>query len=655
MDWPLRTRLLAAFVGVVGVGAVLTVPAGTILINTMVLREAQRRVDLALKTADDMLKRQLAEAEQASMDVAEQVAPSLSAKQRIDAQTLNDARAKRGYDYLHVADRESRIVATARGHAEGIEAADSAVVAEALASRKPAAGIGLMPLEALALEDRALADRARIEVLPTQRAKPGGPEKLDDVMVVEAASPVFGADGRLLGAVHLGTVVNRNFDFVDFVRENVFTVSTYRGRNLGTVTIFQHDVRIATNVKGPDGSRAVGTRVSAEVYDQVLGKGERWTGPAFVVDAWYLSAYEPLRDPESKIIGMLYVGVLKDRYDDMRNQATRLFIGITLLALAVAVALSSWLSTRLTRPLADLTGGAAEVARGNLDYQLSRTTRGGRDEIDRLTAAFNQMVAALRERDEQLRSSNKELQRTASELQHWVQNYLDILEFITHELKNQIAAMKINLLAVRDGYMGEIAQDQKEALSDVAQTIDRSEEMILNYLNLSRIEKGELQVRALPLQLEPDVVRPVLIDFRGRIDEKGMQVEIDLPDDLLVQADPSLLKIVYANLISNAAKYGRQKGTIRLSGERRGGMAELHVWNDGPGVPQEKIEELFRKFSRLAPPLDEQPGTGLGLFIAREIVRQHGGEIHAENAEGEWIDFVFTLPAPNMPREAPSR
>lgn len=647
MDWPLRTRLLAAFVGVVGVSAALTVPAVTILINRMVLREAQRRVDLALRTADGMLKRRLDDAKQASSGLGELVAPALSRKQAVEPKTLEDARRRGGYDFLHLVDPEGRVIAAARGHAPAADVRGSALVAEALRVGSPVAEVGIMPLERLALEDSALASRARIKILPTPHARPGGPAELHDAMVLEAAAPVIDADGVRRGAVHVGTVVNGNFDFVDSVRRNVFATTTYRGKNLGTVTIFQGDVRIATNVVGPGGNRAVGTRVSAEVYDEVLVEGERWTGPAFVVDSWYLSAYEPLRDLNGKIIGMLYVGVLKDRYDDMRNQAVRLFIGITLLALIVAVALGSWLSARLTRPLAGLTAGAAEVARGNLDYQLSQARPAERDEIDRLTTAFNQMVAALRERDEQLRSSNQELQSTADQLQQWVQNYLDILEFITHELKNQIAAMKINLLAVRDGYIGTISQDQRDALSDVAQTIDRSEEMILNYLNLSRIEKGELQVSARPLQLETDVVRPVLSDLRGRLEEKGMAVEVDLPEDLAAQADPSLLRIVYGNLISNAVKYGRRGGRVRVWGEQCGSEAELHVWNDGPGVPAGRLGELFRKFSRLTPPMDEQPGTGLGLFITREIVRRHGGDIRAETAEGEWIDFIFTLPVPH--------
>ena len=88
---------------------------------------------------------------------------------------------------------------------------------------------------------------------------------------------------------------------------------------------------------------------------------------------------------------------------------------------------------------------------------------------------------------------------------------------------------------------------------------------------------------------------------------------------------------------------------VRLSGKWDNGKADLHVWNDGPGVPPEQIDNLFKKFSRLQPPADseQKTGTGLGLFITREIIRRHGGDIHAESVYNEWIDFIFTLPVPD--------
>ncbi len=632
----LRVRLFAAFVGVVLVNGALTVLAGSVLIRRMVVAEAQRRVDLALSTADDMLRARLARTRQSASDVAAAVAASMSSDAVVDRADLERRRAETRQDVLHVIGPDGRVVAAAGSYSIGEAAPESPVLGRALKGESTA-GLSLLPLSALGEDNPTIRQRADIAILPTARAKPGGPRELEHAMALEGAAPIVDQSGVIRGAVRLATVLNGNFEFVDAVQGHVFTGATYGTKNLGTVTIFQDDVRIATNVLGPDGERAVGTRVSAEVYDRVLTRGDLWTGPAFVVDSWYISAYEPLYDLDGSIIGMLYVGVLKDRYDDMRTQAVRVFVGIGLLALVLAGFLAIWFAARLTRPLAGLTAGVEEVARGNLDYKLTPSDRGSEDEIGKLATAFGQMVAALRERDDQLRASNVELQQ-------WVQNYLDILGFITHELKNQIAAMTINLYAVRDGYVGQISDEQREALDDVAATIDHSQEMILNYLNLSRIERGEVQVRAQPLHVEDDVVRPVLASVRRALEDRGMELEIDIPPELTVRADPSLLRIVYTNLIANAVKYGREGGRVRLSARRGADMAELHVWNEGQGVPADKMGQLFRKFSRLHSSADDEPGTGLGLFITREIVRRHGGEIRAESSYGESIDFVFSLP-----------
>jgi len=316
-------------------------------------------------------------------------------------------------------------------------------------------------------------------------------------------------------------------------------------------------------------------------------------------------------------------------------------------AVAIGAFMGLYMAGRLSRRIQALTGAAVELEHGNLQARVPEPERARQDEVKRLQVIFNEMAAALQLRDEQLRRSHQQLEEASDQLQRWNQSYLATLEFITHELKNQIASAKLNLLAVRDGYVGALNAEQREALGDVVYTVNRTEEMLVNYLNLARIEKGELQVRARPVRIEPEVVAPVLKELKGRLAEKGMQVETDLPDDLITQADPSLLQTVYENLLTNATKYGRSGGQIKVWGKRLNGMLEMHVWNEGQGVAPDELDLLFGKFCRLAPPEQQERGTGLGLFIDREIVRKHGGEIRAESKFGEWIDFIFTLPRPD--------
>jgi two-component system NtrC family sensor kinase len=648
MDLPLRTKLLVCFLSVALLVGLLAVVVGSVQINEMVVGEAQRRVAVALKTARAVLQQRLDEGQKNCDVIADWITrqPELFGN-GVSQGVLEGLREKSGFDYLQVLDQEGVVVATARGDARGMKVADTPVVRAALKQGRAAAGTRLMTPRELSAESAQLASRAYVEVVPTARAKTGGPEEIREALVMEVAAPIIRPPGTITGVVRGGVVLTRNFGLVDFIRDSIFTQAVYKGKDLGTVTIFLRDVRVATNVMGPDDERAIGTQVSEEVHDKVLGRGETWIGPAFVVGSWYVSAYEPIRDPDKRTIGVLYVGVLKDRYDEMSRQVMAVFVAVLVAGLIVAVAVSTWLAGRLARPIMRLNHAAAQVAQGNLAYRLPEPTSARQDEVKRLTVSFNEMLAALGGRDEKLRHSNQDLERAAGELKRWNQNYLDTLEFITHELKNQVAAMKINLLALRDGYVGALSTDQEDALGDVLLAVNRTEEMILNYLNLSRIEKGELEVRTRPVQVEVDVVRPVLREIKARLDEKAMEVEVDLPEDLMVQADPSLLQIVYENLLSNAAKYGKDRGLVRIWGSRRDGWVELHVWNEGMGVPADQVGELFRKFSRLQPPGEQERGTGLGLFITREIVHKLGGEIRAESEDGRWIDFIFILPRPD--------
>jgi signal transduction histidine kinase len=126
-----------------------------------------------------------------------------------------------------------------------------------------------------------------------------------------------------------------------------------------------------------------------------------------------------------------------------------------------------------------------------------------------------------------------------------------------------------------------------------------------------------------------------------------MEVVNEVPEDLEVYADNTLLRVVYDNLISNAVKYGREGGRIELDARSGEDQHTLSVFNEGRGISPEQKPKLFKKFSRLdSPEYSKEKGTGLGLYICREIVAEHGGEIWAESEEGEWVRFSFTLPKP---------
>jgi signal transduction histidine kinase len=222
---------------------------------------------------------------------------------------------------------------------------------------------------------------------------------------------------------------------------------------------------------------------------------------------------------------------------------------------------------------------------------------------------------------------------------------MEMLGFVSHELKNPLSSAMMSLHTVKGGYLGELTDAQEKSLDSVARSLDYFQEMIKNYLDLSRLEKGELEAHRQRVHLRSQVVEPVIEGLSKSLEEREMHLVDKLPEDLEVYADSDLLRVVYDNLLSNAIKYGEEGGTIALDASLGEDEVTLSVYNEGQGIPPEQMPRLFKKFSRLdSPEYAKEKGTGLGLFICREIVEEHGGQIWADSEEGEWVRFSFTLP-----------
>ncbi len=409
------------------------------------------------------------------------------------------------------------------------------------------------------------------------------------------------------------------------------------------MTIFQWDCRIATNVILPNGNRAIGTRVSEEVYDKLLENGLPWYDRAFVVNDWYLSAYDPIHDVEGKVIGILYVGVLSQQYDDLKWALWKVYgtisVGVGIFVLAVGLIFAR----RLTGSISGLADAARTIAGGNLDLNVKEPKAD--DEVKDLTRAFNVMAVRLKERDEKLRNAYAALEQTNYSLQELNRNYMDMLGFVSHELKNSLGVIYTSARALDTGLVGSLTESQAALARNIARSIDGAVKMTRNYLDLSRIEKGELKVSLKKAEMIKDIVNPVLEELKPMINERKATIEKALPVSIPVYADVALLKIAYRNLLDNALKYGKQEGRVSLGFEEEDGMLRFEVWNEGQGLTKEQLPRLFEKFVRFDTPTESSRSTGLGLFITRNILARHGGSIWADSESGQWMRFRFTLPA----------
>jgi len=225
--------------------------------------------------------------------------------------------------------------------------------------------------------------------------------------------------------------------------------------------------------------------------------------------------------------------------------------------------------------------------------------------------------------------------------------YLEMLGFVSHELRGPVSTIMMSLDTLLDGYAGPLTPKQREILARGNRQAAHLLGLIRDYLDLARIEEGALRVTAVPdVDVVPDVVEPALGLTEAALEHNGMALERRFPaGPVRARCDPDLLRIVLVNLLGNAAKYGKRGGAVRVEVEARGPRLRVVVWNEGPGFREEDRPALFHKFSRLrVPEYKDIRGTGVGLYTSWRIVSLHGGRMTARSEYGQWAEFGFEIP-----------
>jgi signal transduction histidine kinase len=256
----------------------------------------------------------------------------------------------------------------------------------------------------------------------------------------------------------------------------------------------------------------------------------------------------------------------------------------------------------------------------------------------RLTSAITERLSQAVEKAlliEQLREANR--------------SYFELLGFVSHEIKSPVASLVTDARMLAEGYYGEIPAQPLEKVRRIGQKGEYLLDLVREYLDLARVESGELILDARPdVDVLGEVITPSVDMMTSPIEAAHMRLSTELPQPPVTAAcDPALLRVVVTNLLSNAVKYGRESGELRLTVRREPHELAVRVWNEGPGFPPAQRGLLFRRFSRLTTPeLRKRRGTGLGLYNARRIILLHGGRVGADSLEGAWAEFWFSIPQP---------
>lgn len=226
----------------------------------------------------------------------------------------------------------------------------------------------------------------------------------------------------------------------------------------------------------------------------------------------------------------------------------------------------------------------------------------------------------------------------------------DFLSTVSHELRTPLTSIR-SFSEILLRYDVDDTEKRKKFVSIIHNEAERLTRMINDLLDLSKIEAGRLELNPAPLELEP-VFSRALGTTHPLFAEKGIKAESRIEDGLPpVYADGDCLHQVLTNLLSNSVKFSPERGTIRLSARREEGFALISVADEGPGIPPDRLEQVFERFHQVRDPQKSHPlGTGLGLTISREIVERMGGRIWVESELGAGAVFYFTIPLAEGPR-----
>ncbi|MCK1735211.1 cache domain-containing protein [Bradyrhizobium sp. 138] len=569
---------------------------------------------------------------------------------------LDETRKEIGLDFLYLTNDRGDVLASSPP-LQHQPRNDWPIIMSALSGEVPATGVDIFGNDELAAISPALAERARLDLVQTPNALPTDRSTETRGMVVHAASRAMLPDGGAAALVG-GTLLNQNLEFIDTINDLVYRAASLPEGSQGTATLFLDDVRISTNVRLFEGRRALGTRVSAAVRSAVLGEGRTWLDRAFVVNDWYISAYEPLVDSYGKRVGMLYVGFLEKPFSEAKYQTLVIIVAAFIIITGATVPIFLRWASSIFMPLERVTATITEVERGNLSARTKMPVLG--DEIGRVAVHLDSLLDQIQERDRQLREWNEELnvrvrERTrdlehanlkleATTKQLIMSEKLaaigEITAGVAHEINNPIAVMQGNLDVIRSVF-GADADKAKVEFRLLDEQIDRISQIVTKLLQFARPEEYAGYVeRHAPASIISDCLPLV----QHLLNKTEIAVVRDDRADRLVLMNRNELQQVLVNLIVNAIHAMPDGGTLMLrsfDAERDGhqGVA-IEVTDSGIGMSTEVIEKIFDPFYTTK----RRQGTGLGLSISQTLIKRQGGQISAESHLGSGSTFTVWLP-----------
>lgn len=576
----------------------------------------------------------------------------------IEAQLLS-LKAGSGFSYLRLLDQHGQDVQT-RSAGQSTHIPSPSL--DAALQGEPRVGVEIFSPADLKLLSADFPLQYQLPLIPTQKARPTKRTVEDRAMMIRALHPVRDLSGKVVAVVDGGVSLNDNFSFVDTISDLVYGPGSLPEGSIGTVTVFIDDVRITTNVPLRPGERALGTRVSNEVRSKVLDKGEIWIDSAFVVNDWYLSAYEPIIDVHGKRVGMLYAGFLEKPFRHELWQALAILVLLFLVLMGISSLLAVLGAKSIFKPLETM----SRVVRATREGEAQRIGPvSSRDEIGELAREFDAMLDLLAERNQQiqawadqledkvkertaeLQSKNQDLQRTIRALRETRQQLViaeklaalgELTAGVAHEINNPTAVMLGNLDVIT-AELGAAMQPVEKEIKLVVEQIYRIRDIVNNLLQYSRPDEYAGYLTHVDVN---SVVEHTLALVRHLRKKSEFEITLDLQADRLVEINEQELQQVLVNLVVNAIHSLKGRvGVIQILSRNWSDKGiQFQVKDNGSGMDDDEMGRIFNPFYSTK---QQGEGTGLGLSVSYGLVRRYGGNITVESEVGAGSCFTVWL------------
>ncbi len=384
--------------------------------------------------------------------------------------------------------------------------------------------------------------------------------------------------------------------------DNLETISVMNGMHV-VIANSQGDIFAKTsNIK----SNLV--KIDKEYMRQPLdGKTTQFTGTlGGVFSDTVLSVGYPIKY-EQKVVGVIFLNVSMPNLERDRLNTSKIFVTISAVVLFIAFVVCYIVSQRMTRALKSINTAAKSIASGNFK---SRVHVVGKDEIAQLGATFNYMADSLQQLDD---------------------THTSFIANISHELRTPMTTISGFIENVLNGTIEK--ERAGEYLSIALSESKRLSRMVSDMLDISKMSLGQFSLDLKPFDLA-EMIRLTIIKFESAIDENNLDVGVDFFDEHInVIADKDSISRVITNLMDNAIKFSDPSSQLAIKVFRKGAKAYVAVTNEGIGIEKEDLPHVFDRFFKTDKSRNDKKGTGLGLYLVKNILSIHGEKIFAHSVD----------------------